>query len=421
MTSRFTPDGGESVDFVIDAETLSRHIDILGEIGNEDGKLFRPVYTPQWKRAQVQLRDWMDEIGLKTREDPVGNIFGRLDGSCSDAVVLTGSHFDTVRNGGRFDGALGIHSAIAAADAIIRSKKRPGRAIEIVAFAEEEGSRFALSMLGSRSLVGLLDYETVGQQLDIDGVTLSEAMATVGLDASQIHSARRDDLGYFLELHIEQGEILEEEGLDIGVVTAITGQLMVEVTVKGKQNHAGTTPMRLRRDALVAASEMILAIEQIGTVGEASVGTVGQLQLSPGSTNVIPGIVRFTIDARSPALAELHDMDQQIHQKLMEIATRREVTVSFSEHYFDEPVPMNSELASLIEDQVKQHGYRSRRIPSGAGHDSQIIAASIPTAMIFTPSEGGISHSPAENTPIEEILPATAVLASTLWALSHKP
>lgn len=407
--------------FRVDKDLLQSHIDELGNIGldSDSGVLFRPVYSAAWLEARDMLEKWMLSAGLTTRVDSAGNLFGRLDGHLDGPVVLSGSHLDTVRNGGKYDGALGIHAALAAVSAIVDSGEKPRRPIEVVALCEEEGSRFTSPMWGTQAILGRISDGQLDELVDEAGVSIGEAMESVGLPKDRIHEAARSDLGAFIELHIEQGGILEGDGVALGIVDAIAGQRHLNISVSGHQNHAGTTPMDLRFDALTCAAEMFLAIERIaGELGRPAVATVGQVTVEPGSRNVIPGMVTFTVDARHPEVALLNALTEEIEKSIEAIGRSRNVSVVTEEIFYREPTPMDRRLVAAIGNIASQHGVSAQLMPSGAGHDSQLFASAIPTAMLFTPSVGGISHSPLEFTHIDMIVPCTEVLAGLLWALA---
>lgn len=408
--------------FEIDADLLESQIVELGSIGySPDTGLFRPVYSRSWLQARDTLAGWMSDAGLVVHTDSVGNLYGRLQGTSSDRTVLSGSHLDTVRNGGRYDGALGIHGALAALRAIVGSGSVPQASIEVVALCEEEGSRFTSPMLGSQAIVGLLDEAAFTSLTDADGVTTVEAISQSGLPYSTIADSRRTDIQAFVELHIEQGGILESEGCMAGIVSTIVGQTHLLVDVRGKQNHAGTTPMDMRSDALAAAVQMIAAVERIAVEhGRPAVATTGQIDVEPGSRNVIPGRATFSVDVRHSSQSILDELVRAIQAEIAHIAKARSVSATVDELFYRSPTPMNERLVQVIRDIAPAIGVEAKDIVSGAGHDSQVMAGSIPTAMIFTPSRGGISHSPDEFTPISDIVPAVRLLASTLWNLANE-
>lgn len=410
-------------DFAIelDAESLARHIDQLGAIGLlPEGGLYRPVYSDAWAEAMELVRTWLEEVGLETRRDAVGNLFGRLPGTEGGPAVLSGSHIDTVRQGGKYDGALGIHAAIAAIAALKAAYGSPRRHLEVYAICEEEGSRFHSNFWGSRALTGRIQPHEVDSLRDAEGTTIGQAMRTLGLDPAAIPSARRDDVAAFVELHIEQGRVLDDEGYDVGVVHTITGQRQLRVFVTGRQDHAGTTPMDLRRDALAGAAEMIVGVTNAARrMGRPAVATVGTLSLTPGAVNVVPGTCTFTIDARHSDAAKRLELLGEIEALLPEVAARRGLEVRVERIIDHEPVPLTPAIRDLVEACAQAEGLRYQLMPSGAGHDSQIMAQRFPTGMIFVPSAEGRSHTPAEFTELERILPGVRVLARVLHRLAY--
>ena len=405
----------------IDGERLKARIDQLGEIGRHPaGGLYRPLYSQAWAEAMGLVETWMREAGLETRRDAVGNLFGRLAGRESQRVVLTGSHIDTVLQGGKYDGALGIHAALAAVEALARVHGRPRKTLEVVAICEEEGSLFHSDFWGARAIRGLLAPGEAERIHDPAGRSLAEAMRAQGLDPARLAEAARDDLDAFLELHIEQGRILESEGLPLGVVETITGQCHLKVVVEGRQDHAGTTPMDLRRDALAGAAEIVARLsDAAAALGRPAVATVGRLEVSPGAVNIVPGRVVFTVDARSPILDQLERLRGEIEQIVRTVAVRRCLTARIEPLSWHAPVPLNPDLRRLLTATAERAGYRVLSMPSGAGHDSQILAGLTPTAMLFVPSQDGKSHRPDEYTPIEQVVPGVQVLAGALAALAY--
>src|SRR6266550_4410410 len=283
----------------IDAATLERRLDELYAIGAQpDGGTYRALYSPAWAAAGECVERWMRALKLAVRHDAVGNIWGRVAGADPGKNIVTGSHIDTVRRGGRFDGALGIVAGLTAVEALLAAGK-PRLPIEVVAICEEEGSRFATNFWGSRAISGKIGPEEAASVRDANGVTIGDAMRERRLDPKRIQTAARDDIDTFVELHIEQGAVLETSGRALAVVSAIAGGAQLEVVVTGQADHAGTTPMNLRRDALVGAAAMIQAIESITrALGAPAVATVGKIEAHPQQINVVPGSVLFTIDLR---------------------------------------------------------------------------------------------------------------------------
>jgi allantoate deiminase len=415
------PTPSESFAVNLNAAALQRHIDELGAIGvHPQGGLYRGLYTSEWERAMALVRSWLEDLGLETRTDAVGNLFGRLPGTEGGGAVLSGSHIDTVRQGGKYDGALGIHAAVAAIGALKAAYGQPRQHLEVYVICEEEGSRFHANFWGSRALTGRIRPEEVDTIKDPDGVTIGQAMREHGLDPKTIPSARRDDVRAFLELHIEQGRILDDEGYDIGAVHTITGQRQVRVHVGGRQDHAGTTPMDLRRDALAGAAEMIVRTAEIAErMGRPAVATVGTLSLTPGAVNVVPGTCTFSIDARHSDPRLRTELLVAIERVLPEVAERHGLTLRVEQIIDHEPVPLSPEMCDLVEAAARAENLRYLRMPSGAGHDSQIMAQHFPTGMIFVPSVEGRSHTPAEVTEIDRILPGVRVLARALYQLAY--
>ncbi|HZR98634.1 MAG TPA: Zn-dependent hydrolase [Chloroflexota bacterium] len=405
----------------IDAETLQQHIEELGAIGpHPDGGLYRTLYTPAWQEAMALVRRWLDELGLETRTDAVGNLFGHLRGRDDERVVLSGSHIDTVKQGGKYDGALGIHAAIAAVGALQAAYGRPRKSLEVYVICEEEGSRFPCNFWGSRALTGTIrpgETETIA---DADGVTIGQAMRTCGLDPAAIPTARREDVDAFVELHIEQGRILQDEGCDVGLVQTITGMRQVRVEVAGRPDHAGTTPMDLRRDALAGAAEIIARVtEAAAAMGRPAVATAGTIAARPGAVNIVPGSCTFTIDTRHSDGTKRRELVATIEGIIRDVAARRGLSVRVEQLMDHDPVPMAATVRATLETAIQAEGLRYRAVPSGAGHDSQIMAQHYPTGMLFVPSHEGRSHCPEEYTPLEQILPGVRVLARALHALAY--
>ncbi|GAB2963647.1 Zn-dependent hydrolase [Amycolatopsis acidiphila] len=393
----------------------------LGRVGEQPGGgLIRFVYDDAWRTAGGLLAHWMAEAGLEVRTDAVGNVFGRLAGTESEATVLTGSHFDTVPMGGRYDGALGVLSGLAALEALSKTFGRPKKSLEVVALCEEESSRFPANFFGSRAMLGTIADDEPETLHDADGMTLADAMTRIGLDPRAIGSARRNDVEAFVELHIEQGRVLQDEGTRIGIVTAITGLRWLDVTVSGRADHAGATPMDLRRDAMQGAAEMTQAVTAlVEAEGRPAVATCGAWQVLPGGVNIVPEQVTFSIDLRHPDEATLDRLAGRIRQECARIATRRQLAVALNDTKLVPPAPMDESVRALIEKAAAEQGASARPIPSGAGHDSQMWAPHVPTAMIFVPSVDGRSHCPEEYTAPEDCAVGASVLAGTLRELAY--
>ena len=391
-------------------------------MSDEPGRLTRLTWGPAWREAVGLVRGWMEEAGLLTRLDAVGNLVGRREGRRPGApALLLGSHLDTVIDAGRFDGVLGVLLALAVVEELQARGRRPAFALEVVAFADEEGVRFPCALTGSRAMAGTLDPAVLGLT-DRDGTTLAEALRACGFDPDGLAACARrpgEILG-FLEAHIEQGPVLEQEGVALGLVRAIAGATRLEVQVEGRAGHAGTVPMRLRRDALAGAAEMVLAVERLARGTEELVATVGRLEVLPGAVNTIPGRVRFTIDLRSPEDGERTRVLADLEARLEEIACGRGLALQVVTTHEARAVRSDPKLLDALARAQARLGLPERRLVSGAGHDAMAIAAIAPVAMLFVRCRGGISHDPAEYAAPADIEAALAVLVETLVLLSEE-
>ena len=385
-----------------------------------EGGLYRAWLTPAHRHALHALTGWMEEAGMTVRLDPMGNLVGHYAGQAAQApVLLTGSHIDSVRDGGRYDGALGIMLGIECVAALHAAGRRLPFAIEVVAFGDEEGSRFPAAMLTSRAMAGMFDPAAL-HLADARGETIAQAMAGFGLDPALAAQARivRPPIAFF-EAHIEQGQVLEAEGLAIGTVTGIAAQSRYRVVVTGRAAHAGTTPMHLRADALAGAAEMVLAIEAIAGADEGDlVGTVGALQPEPGAVNVIAGKVAFSIDVRAGSPARRDAGAGAMLAAIAAIAGARGLEAVVSCLHQHEASPCDAALMDLLDRAIAGQGAPVRRLVSGAGHDAAIIAALCPTAMLFIRSPGGVSHNPAETVGVDDVELALNTMLSFLELLA---
>lgn len=409
--------------FNINVEALEQQLESLGRFGTlAEGGLYRALYTPEWAQATEAVERLMREAGLSTHVDVVGNVFGRLPakGGSGKGTILTGSHIDTVAGGGKYDGTLGILAGIAALRCLAEEFGPPKVDVEVVATCEEEGSRFNTSFWGARAILGMLKPGDADRFVDRNGQTIGSAMLEMGFCPDELSKAARSDIKAFLELHIEQGRVLESRGLQVGIVEAITGIKQFEVEVAGSADHAGTTPMTMRRDAARASAEMISAIASIAEgFGPPAVATVGSIRVEPGAKNVVPGRAVFSIDARHPDKETLGRMAAEIAQACRELAAQRGVEVSMREIISEPPVPMNDELVGLLESVASTEGIKFCRIVSGAGHDASLFGRVISAAMVFVPSVGGKSHSPEEYTRAEDLAPGVRVLTAALHRLAY--
>jgi allantoate deiminase len=381
----------------------------------------RLVYTDEWRRAAADVEERLRADGFAVSRDAVGNIFGRLEGRDGGRVIATGSHLDTAVQGGRYDGTAGVVCSYVALRALLRAYGRPRRTLELVVVSDEESSRFPSNLWGSRAINGRIDPSEVDTLRDADGVTVAEALRECGLDPAAAASAARDDIEIFLELHIEQGPTLEREGIPVGIVSAITGFECAEHVVTGESNHAGGTPLALRRDPMQGAAEMTLAVDAIArALGEAARATVGRVEAFPGAMNIIPSRVTFTTDLRHPDPGALRELVARVGAALPEIAARRSLGLSSTVLVAQPPVPMDAELVSLLDRSAAGLGLQRLSLHSGGGHDAMIFAlAGVRTGLLFVPSVRGLSHSPDEYTDAQDLAAGTRVLAETLRALAY--
>ena len=396
---------------------LMARLDELATYSDDPARLTRHYLSPAHCRAMHKVAAWMEQAGMHARIDAVGNVVGRYEASRAGApAVLIGSHIDTVTDAGRYDGNLGVLAGIAAVETLHRAGERLPVALEVIAFGDEEGVRFPTALTGSRAIAGTLDSDLLYAR-DRNGVAVHEALReAAGCDAREYRSCayRQEDVVAYLEVHIEQGPVLEAEGLPLGVVTAINGATRARVQVTGEAGHAGTVPMALRRDALAAAAEMVLAVEREGRASADLVATVGQIEARPGSVNVVPGAVRFTLDVRAPMDPPRQAAMAALEQDFAAIAQRRGVTVAL-ERFHDAPaVTCDPGLIELLAGALDRVGILPRLLPSGAGHDAIALAALCPVAMLFVRCKGGISHNPAESISAEDADLAVRVLLDAL-------
>ena len=373
-----------------------------------------------WSRELRSAYDWLAErcrgLGLDAEVDAAGNLLARWTAGRGPAVLM-GSHIDTVPEGGRFDGALGVVGGLHAISLLREWGVEPRRPVWLAAFMDEENTRFNTALFGSRAFCGE-DLGGLGDRRDADGVTLAEAMGAWGRDPDRYGEARRiDDVGHYLELHVEQGPRLEADGTDIGVVTSIVGLVGYRARVMGRTDHAGTTPMRLRRDALAGAARMVLAIRDQARGREDASANVGVIRVAPGSSNVVPGVCELSIDLRAPSAAGVDALDEGCRAALRAIAEEEGLGLELAETYRMPPASMAGELVELIEGAAAIEGASAARMPSGAGHDAMVFAGRVPAGMLFVPSRGGVSHSPDEYSSPAQCEMGARVLARAVAAL----
>ncbi|MBJ7601540.1 MAG: Zn-dependent hydrolase [Candidatus Nephthysia bennettiae] len=410
------------MDPLTDSRLVERCVEELGRYGAQPGGgVRRLVYTPEWRAAADHVAGWLGEVGLEVRRDAVGNLFGVLRGSEPGPSIVTGSHIDTVIDGGRLDGALGVIAGYLALRALKRSLGRPRRTLEVLAICDEESSRFHSNFWGSRAIAGLIEAGEADSILDPEGVSLAEAMRSCGLDPDAAEEARRRDLDAFVELHIEQGPVLERAGVPVGAVTAITAVEQLECVVSGRADHAGGCPMDARLDAMLGAAEMTLAAaEEARRLGPPAVATVGRMEVRPGAPNIVAGEVRFTLDARHPELGRHQAYVRSLCDSFAALAVRRGLGFQTRRLLYQPPTASSPELVETVHAAAAALGLPVLDVVSGAGHDTQVLArAGVRRAMIFVPSIGGRSHSPEEWTSPEDMAKGVSVLTETLKRLAY--
>jgi hydantoinase/carbamoylase family amidase len=383
------------------------------------GGITREVFTPTYAAALDYVAGLMRDAGLATRVDAFGNLFGRWAGRDPDApAILTGSHVDTTLNAGRYDGVVGVLGAIAAIRALRDEGVEPQRSLEVVAFAGEE-PRFGTGCIGSRAVMGDLDRADLDRLTDRDGTSLAAALTQAGLDPDRIAEARLGAVHAFVELHIEQGTVLETNGEPIGVVEAIAAPHDFRVTLRGAATHAGATPMHLRRDALTGAAEAMVELERLARESSSgtTVGTVGVIRARPGAINVVPGEVELDVDVRDSDLAAREQTVGAFLAAARRIAARRDLGLEVTPIVEDTPAPCAPLVIDAAVAACEELGLPYRRMTSGAYHDAMVLAAGVPIGMIFVPSARGISHHPDEHTDAADIDRGVDVLAGTLKRL----
>jgi len=402
------------------AQVVTQRIEMLAQISEEEGKLTRTFGSPAMRRANELVGSWMREAGMAVRSDAIGNLIGQYPAALPDGkILLLGSHLDTVRDAGKFDGPLGVLVAIACVQHLHDAQRRLPFAIEVIGFADEEGVRFQSTYLGSRVLAGTFNSTDL-KRTDAQGITLAEAIREFGGNPDGIASAKLDAgrlLGY-LEVHIEQGPVLEEKKLAVGVVSAIAGQTRVRIGIKGQAGHAGTVPMRQRRDALCAAAEFVLAVESLAQNRGGLVATVGELTALPGASNVIPGEAQLTLDLRHPDDVVRKRAGAELEARGNEIAAERGVTAAWELAQEAAAVVCNRQLTLLLEHTAKRHQKEAPLLASGAGHDAAAMSAICPVAMLFVRCQNGISHHPAESATEADVRVALAVMKDFILELA---
>ena len=405
-------------DLRIDAARLSRRLDDLARIGPIDGGgVCRLALTDEDRAGRDLVVTWMCDLGLDVTVDAIGNVVGRRAGVVDGPSVMCGSHIDTVRTGGRYDGNLGVLAGLEVIETVAAAGVTTHHPLAVAFFTNEEGSRFPPDMMGSLVFVGGLPVEAALATVGIDGVAVGAALDEIGYRGAAPCPAPPPRA--FVELHIEQGPVLEADGHTIGIVTGVQGISWSEVTIEGQSNHAGTTPMDLRHDAGYVAAEIATFVRRLAAdLGPPMVGTVGAIDLHPNLVNVVAARATVTVDLRHTDDAVLEKAEATLAQRLDEVAAAEGVVINTRSLARFEPVEFDPATVDLVADTAARLGLSTRRLPSGAGHDAQMLARVCPTAMVFTPSRGGISHNPAEHTDVADLEAGANVLLQTLLALA---
>jgi allantoate deiminase len=397
---------------VTDARRIYDRCEALARHSEQPDGLTRVFLSPEQRAVDELVLGWMREAGMETRLDAIGNCVGRYEATePGRPCLMLGSHLDTVRDAGKYDGMLGVVTAIECVAELHSAGTRLPFAIEVVGFADEEGVRFGATLLGSRAVAGTFDPAAL-DAIDADGVSMRDAMTAFGLAPARIADAarRRQDVLAYAELHIEQGPVLESLGLPVGVVTAINGGNRVSIEITGTAGHAGTVPMHLRRDALAAASECVLAIERLAGSAADVVATVGRLVVSPGAVNVIPGNVRLTLDVRAPTDDARHAARAAMEAECRAIAQRRGVEIAMTPLWDARMSACDAELQQQFAAAVEAEGLRVHRLPSGAGHDGMALIDIAPIGMLFVRCKAGVSHNPSEAVDVADVDAGARVL-----------
>jgi allantoate deiminase len=406
----------------IDPALVEAMIMEMSAIGAHSGTgVWRTVYSPEWVAANDLFARWAAEAGLSVSRDAVGNVWGKLEGSEGGRSIVSGSHIDTQCPGGRYDGTLGALSALIALRALKAQYGQPKRTLEAVSLCEEEGSRFpTANFWGSRAITGTIQQGDAESTIGFDGVSIADAMREVGLDPARIALAQREDIESFVELHIEQGPILEHADLPVAIVSAITGLRHYRVTLRGEQNHAGAFPMDLRRDPMAGFLEIGSGvINTAHRLGRPAVTTIGRVEVNPNGAAVVPREVHFTIDVRHPDPERGQELYGLHEQLMLEVAARRGLEIEWDIGTEKEPCLSDPDLVATLRAAAAEQGVPTLTMASGAGHDTQQMARIAKTVMIFVRSEKGRSHTPEEFSTIPDIVAGIQVLAAGLHKLAY--
>ncbi len=408
-----------SRDLTISFPRLRARIDALAELGATDaGGSCRLALTDADKEGRDLVVTWMRDLGLRVDIDTIGNVIGTWPPQRTDPPVLMGSHIDTVATGGIYDGCLGVLAGLEVLESVITAGISIDHPLAVAFFTDEEGSRFAPDMLGSLVFAGGMSVEEALSVEGVDGAVLGDELARIGYAGVEPCPARPPHA--YIELHIEQGPVLEAEGYTIGAVTGVQGISWTEVTITGQSNHAGTTPMAMRHDAGYAAARVATFVRELVTdAGPPQVGTVGRIELHPSLVNVVAATARLTVDLRNTDDAVLSRVEKELHAFLVDLAQAEGVTVETRALARFEPVAFDPDVVTLVEKVAAEQGHSVKRLPSGAGHDAQMLARLCPAGMVFVPSVKGISHNPAEHTADADLEAGANVLLQCVLRMAR--
>ena len=405
----------------INTERIRRDIENINAFNATPGKgVTRLTFSEAYQGALAYVIDQLNQIGAVISICPAGNLRARIPGSEQHAsAVMMGSHLDSVAQGGPFDGVVGVVAALEAARNIVENRVAHRLPVDVVIFAEEEGSRFGRGLVGSSIWTGKMARDELYLIVDANGVSYPEAMAQAGMKVDDDRMLSAAGLKAMLEVHIEQGAVLEKDGRRIGVVEAIAGIRQLNVTIRGTANHAGTTPMPHRLDALQAAARIIVTVDEIAAhSGPDTVATVGRISCEPAQVNVIPGLAKFSVDVRDSNKKKLEAVVTDICRTVEEVCGERGLTFEIAQLSEAEPVVMDDRIINLLEEMTRQKNAAPLRMMSGAGHDTALVAQLTPAGMIFVPSRDGLSHCPQEFTRLEDIALACEILLTAVVELA---
>lgn len=419
--TKLLKDLGGDFDVVVDKDRIWERIQKLGEIGTaDDGGINRFAFTDEDWKATSLVREWMKEAGLRTWIDPIGNVFGRLDGKVDGPVILTGSHLDTVPNGGKFDGIAGVVAALEVLQIMKENSIENEYPVEMVIFRNEEGSRFPGGLMGSLAVTGKLPSNYAYEIIDKNGSILADTLKKYGIDPEKIQDAKRTDIKSFFELHIEQASILENSDIPVGIVTGIAGAYQMKLNIYGRSGHAGAVPMEGRKDPMTAAAMIIQEVERSAIQTDTTRGTVGYINSKPGGHNIIPAEVEITLDYRDIDMEARRKAIERIKNYIYRICEERDLKSQLIITQDAPAIIINEGIVKLLENTAEELLIPTMSMPSGAAHDAMIMAKICKTGMIFVRSKEGLSHCPEEFSSKEDLALATELLFHSIKKAANR-